>query len=398
MDELKKALDALMQGEIDADGAVGTQLRVYRHGEEIYRGCFGMDSLSKKTPMLEDAIYRLYSMTKPITSVAIHKLIEEGRLSKEDPVYRYLPGFSEQTVWADEGPVPVERPVTVRDLLNMTSGLEYPNPNHPVARMLMAYYAQLEDLSVDIPRDNISICNRLGQFPLMFQPGERWNYGTSADVLAAIVEVVTGMTYRDYIMETILLPLEMTDTDFYVPEDKHNRFASFYIPMEDGTLLEEEPNFLGMTNRIRKQEFESGGAGLVGTIDDYSRFARMLVNDGTLPACASKSGRAVTILKPETVQEMRTPQLTPQQRAYANWDTLKGFSYGNLMRVLVDTDVCGYSPAFVGEFGWDGWGGTYFMLDPTNQLVFVYMVQQANGARPWMYNAIKQTIYDNLPI
>lgn len=396
MSDLKQALDAVMQDEIDAKGAVGTLLRVYKNGEEVYRGCFGMDSLEKQTPMHEDAIFRLYSMTKPVTSVAVHKLIEEGRLTKTDAVEKYLSGFANQKVWTEQGLVPVERAMTVGDLLNMTSGLEYPNPCNPVAVMLSEYYGQLENLEIAMPRDTVSICNRLGQFPLLHQPGARWNYSTSADILGGIVEVVTGQKYRDYVRENILLPLGMEDTDFHVPADKAERFASMYIPMEDGTLLEMEPGFLGMTNRLRVQEFQSGGAGLVGTIDDYSRFARMLVNDGTLPACASKSGEEVTILKPETVQSMRVAELTPEQRAYANWDSMKGFSYGNLMRVLVEPENCGYAPAFVGEFGWDGWAGTYVMMDPTNQMVFVYMVQQANGNRPWQYNAIKQAIYEHL--
>ncbi len=396
MDKLKQALDAVMQGEIDRGEAVGTLLRVYRDGEEVYRGCFGMDSLENGTPMHEDAIFRLYSMTKPVTSVAVHQLLEAGRISKDDAVEKYLPGFSNQMVYTEQGLVPVERKMTIRDLLNMTSGLEYPNPCNPVAVMLQEYYGKLEDLSVEIPRDTLSICNRLGQFPLLHQPGARWNYSTSADILGGIVEVVSGQKYRDYLKEHILNPLGMDDTDFYVPESKAERYASMYIPMEDGSLLEQEPNFLGMTNRVRKQEFESGGAGLVGTIDDYSRFARMLVADGTLPANASKTNEAVTILQPETVRQMRVPALNPEQCAYANWDSLRGFNYANLMRVLTDPEDCGYAPAFPGEFGWDGWAGTYVMLDPTNRIAFVYMIQQANGSRPRMYNAIKQAIYDHL--
>ncbi len=393
MKELKQVLDQVMQREIDAREAVGTVLLVYKDGEECYRGSFGIDSIAKKNAMTDDRIFRLFSMTKPVMSVALHQLLERGLLSKEDEVATFFPTFAKQKVWTPEGLVAPLRPITVRDLLNMTSGLEYPHPYNPVAAMLETYYNGLRDGSEMC--DTQSICMRLGEYPLLDHPGARWNYGTSADILGGIVEVVTGKTLREYMRENILLPLGMEDTDFYVPQEKWDRYAAMYIPTEKG-MLEEDPWFLGLGDRRKMPSFLSGGAGLVGTAEDYSRFARMLVNEGTLPACASASGRPVTILKPETIRAMRVTELTSQQMAYVNWESMKGFGYGNLMRVLVDTDVCGYAPAFSGEFGWDGWAGTYVMMDPTNQIVFVYMVQQANGSRPKMYNAIKQAIYTHL--
>ena len=395
-EKLQTRLREVMQGEIDRKEAVGTQLRVYHRNREVFRGCFGIDNTETGREVREDDIYRLFSMTKPITSAAVYTLLEQGRLSLEDAVEQYLPGFREMQVHTPDGLVPARRKMTVADLLHMVSGLEYPHPYNPVAAMLCGFYQEQEQKSPDQMLGTVEFCNRLGDYPLLYQPGERWNYGTSADVLGAIVEVVSGKSFRTYLKETVLTPLGMNDTDFFVPQEKRDRLASMYIRDEQGNFRREEPTFLALKERHIPPAFESGGAGLLSTLEDYSRFALMLLNRGTLPAECSKSGRAVTILRPETVAEMTVPGLTEEQRRQCGWESMKGFSYGSLMRILVAPDEVSYRPASVGEFGWDGWTGNYLCIDPTKEMTFLYMVQQANGCRPQMYDRIKQAVCDGL--
>ncbi len=398
LEKLQNGLARVMREEIDCGEAVGTQIRVFVKNEEVFRGCFGVDNTENGREVKEDDIYRMFSMTKPITAVTVHTLMEQGKLSTGDYVEDYLPGFRNLQVYTADGAVPAERKMTVEDLLNMVSGLEYPHPYNPVASMLCEFYGDQESKSPREMLGTVDFCNRLGTYPLLHQPGERWNYGTSADVLGAIVEVVSGMSFRAYMKKTVLEPLGMEDTDFYVPEEKLSRYASMYIRNEDGTYRREEPTFLALKERHIPPMFESGGAGLLSTVDDYSRFALMLMNGGTLPAKWSPTGEAVTILKPETVEQMTMPKLTEEQRRWCNWDSLRGFNYGSLMRVLTHPEEVSYHPAFVGEFGWDGWTGNYVCMDRVNDMTFIYMVQQANGSRTPMYDRIKQAIYDGMEL
>ncbi len=395
-DLLKNRLHEVMQAEIRQKEAIGTQLRVFHKNREVFWECFGIDNINTGREVRKDDIYRLFSMTKPITGVAVYTLWEQGRLSLDDTVAQYLPGFSSTHVYTPEGAVPAKREITIADLLHMVSGLEYPHPGNPVAAMLCDFYEEQEEKSPDQMLSTVEFCNRLGSFPLLFQPGERWNYGTSADVLGAVVEVVSGKSFRAYLKEAVLDPLGMQDTDFYVPKEKLERFASMYIRDEHGVFRLEEPTFLTLKQRHIPPAFESGGAGLLSTLSDYSRFALMLLNKGTLPAEWGKDGKAVTILRPQTVAKMTTPGLSKSQRKQCGWESMRGFSYGNLLRILVAPDEVSYHPAFPGEFGWDGWSGNYVCMDPVNEMLFVYMVQQANGCRPQMYDRIKQTIYAGL--
>lgn len=395
-EKLQKRLREVMQEEIDKKEAVGTQLRVFHRNREVFRGCFGMDNPETGREVREDDIYRLFSMTKPITSAAVYTLLERGALSLDDAVEQYLPGFRNLQVYTPDGLVPAQRKMTVADLLHMVSGLEYPHPYNPVAAMLCEFYQEQERKSPDEMLGTVAFCNRLGTYPLLHQPGERWNYGTSADVLGAIVEVVSGKSFRTYLKENVLTPLGMNDTDFYIPEEKRHRFASMYIRDEQGNFRREEPTFLALKERHIPPAFESGGAGLLSTVEDYSRFALMLLNRGTLPAECSPTGRPVTVLRPETVAEMTVPGLSEEQRRWCNWESLRGFSYGSLMRILIHPEEVSYAPASVGEFGWDGWTGNYVCMDPMKEMMFLYMVQQANGCRPQMYDRMKQAIYDGL--
>lgn len=190
--------------------------------------------------MKPDTIFRCYSMTKPITSVAVMTLVEKGALALSDPASKYLPGFKDQKVYTDQGLVPANREVTIQDLLDMTAGVVYPDASFPAGAIMDKIQADFYDkIAKGEPTPSTyELANIIGQQPLAFQPGERWLYGFCADVLGAIVEVVSGKRYITYLKETIFEPLGMTDTDFYVPEQKQDRFMQFYQYMPETQTLD----------------------------------------------------------------------------------------------------------------------------------------------------------------
>ena len=271
--------DAVARGEIP-----GAILMVRKEGKETVYLESGYGDIEAKKPVARDSIYRLYSMSKPITATAVMILVERGMIDLADPVCRYLPGFCGQMVAAADGHV--EKPwrdVNIQDLVNMTSGLVY-DGNHLTGKQTEALFEEVIqglDEGEGGAYGTVEIANRLGQIPLAFQPARSWCYGTSADVAGAIVEVVSGMRFGDFLEKEIFAPLEMVDTGFWVPEEKQNRLVKTYECNEGKPSVLYTGNHLGIRNAMdRRPAFESGGAGLVSTIDDYSHFAQMLLNGG----------------------------------------------------------------------------------------------------------------------
>lgn len=382
-------LSAVIKQEIDHGVISGAAIRVIHKNETVYQDELGFANKEKGLKIVSDSIYRMYSMTKPVTAVAAMILYERGILNLLSPVSDYLEGFQNQKVYTKDGLVDVVRPVTVQDLLNMTSGIPYPDDSFEAGRLMGALYSQVDKEHFDgKPADTISFCNRMGQIPLEFQPGERWRYGASADVLGAVIEVVSGRKLSVFLQEEIFHPLGMVDTGFYVPEDKFKRFAEIYdYDPETKQLVPFTSPFLGMYGWLTPPAFESGGAGLVSTVEDYSRFALMLVNGGTY--------HGKRILGHKTVDYLSTPQLTGKQAVTFDWDSISGYSYGNLMRIMVDP-VKAASNGSIGEFGWDGWTGNYFFVDPVEKLVMIYMVQRCNGTNPPFMRKLRSVIYGAL--
>ena len=270
--------------------------------------------------------------------------------------------------------VPAEREVTVKDLLGMTSGLVYNGNPGPAGEYATEVFNQVDErLLTAQAMTTVEIAEALGRGPLKFHPGTSWLYGTSADVLGAVIEAASGMTFGAFLEKNLFGPLGMKDTGFFVPEEKKGRLAAAYRLDENGELVRYEENHLGIINAMDRQpSFESGGAGLVSTIDDYARFAQMLLNEGEL------DGRR--ILQPATVRFMTAGQLDQVQRAafVHNFSNMPGFSYGNLMRVMKDP---GQSVTLnhVGEYGWDGWLGCYFANDPAAGMTMLFMMQKTDS-------------------
>lgn len=384
-----KYIENVLQAEIDAKSVAGNALRIIRNNEVVYDIGLGYADKERGIKNSKDTIYRIFSMTKPVTAVAVMILYERGQISLLTPVSEYLDGFRMQKVLTDRGLIDADREVTINDLLNMTSGIVYPDETFEAGRRMGTLYADANKLyNQGKPLNTIEFCNAIGQMPLEFMPGERWRYGASADILGAIVEIVSGKRFGVFLEEEIFAPLGMVDTAFYVPKDKIDRFAAIY---EYNPLLRQLEvyggRFLNVGDYLEAPAFESGGAGLVSTIEDYSRFAMMLLNGGTL--------NGVRILGHKTVEYMTKPQLTPEQAVSYNWDTQYGYSYGNLMRHLVDP-VKGMTNGSVGEFGWDGWTGNYFMVDPKENLIMIYMKQTCNGVNADIIRRLRQIIYGAL--
>ena len=368
-DELKNSLRALMRRDVENSLTAGVSLLVLQNGEEVFFDAQGYADLETKQPIRRDHIFRMYSMTKPVTAAAAMLLVQRGELDLNMPVIEVLPGFSHANVRGN----PLQRPVTVLHLLNMTSGLTYGDEATPEGRQLLDYVAACEKrLHSDSAVTTVEFANALGHIPLAFQPDSSWHYGFSADVLGAVIEQVAGMRFGAFLEENLFKPLNMNDTGFYVPDEKNSRLVTAYEQLPDGTLTRYAGDHLLIRNAMDlPPRFESGGAGLVSTIDDYARFSQMLLNGGILDG--------VRILSPKVVEYLTSGALTPeQQSAMRHFGGHEGYTYSHLLRRLTDPgQACLMSSA--GEYGWAGWLGCYFANIPAENTTIVLM-QQKKGA------------------
>jgi len=386
MNQIKEVLHT---GIKNSDVA-GANMLVIKDGQESFYHQDGLADIASNRPIKRDTLFRLYSMTKPITAAAVMILLEGGQIDLFDPVCQYIPGFIGQKVDAYGHLIPVIRDVTIKDLLSMTSGLVYPNDENLAGQATLELFQEIDQkLLGEKPLNTLEIANRLGQCPLSFQPGASWQYGTSADVLGAIIEVVSGQSFGKFLEENIFEPLGMHDTGFWVPQEKRNRLATAYDMTNKNDRFPYEGNHLGIINAMDRQPaFESGGAGLVSTIDDYARFAQMLMNRGSLDN--------VQILKPKTVDYLTSSTLqAEQQENFDLWHTLSGHSYGNLMRVMTDHRQAGLLGSN-GEYGWDGWLGAYFCNCPEDHLTILIMMQKKDAGTTSLTRKLRNIVHADL--
>ena len=359
---IRKTVTAVMQEAVDRFELAGCNLLVLEQGREALYAEAGWADREKRAPITRRSIFRLYSQTKPITAVAVALLLERGVIDALDPVEKYLPGFHDQKVWTPEGLVPAKRPVTLMDLLDMTAGLCYPGEDAPADQVTQLFLQDQAEMEKGGGMDTLALCDALGRLPLCFQPGEQYRYSTCADVLGAVVEAADGRSFSRFLREEIFEPLGMADTGFYVPQDKLDRFVTCYQRVPGG-LEPFHRLHLCVGDYTREPAFASGGAGLVSTLDDYAAFASMLINRGM--------HRGRRFLSGHTVDWLTRPQLPPQLIPTISAGSLDGFSYGKLMRVCTEPGkYCGL--ACEGEYGWDGWLGTYFANLPREGLTILF--------------------------
>ena len=380
--KLQAQITDILAAAVENHECAGASVLVRRHGEEVLYSQAGMADIAEGRRVERDSIFRLYSQTKPITAAAVMILAERGLIDLMDGVDRYLPGFANPRVVDQRGCITTAvRAPWIMELLGMTAGLAYPDADPAgqyAARVFEDAHAQIR-AGGGIP--TVEFMNRLGEQPLAFQPGTHWRYSTCADVLGAVVEVVTGKRFGDFLKEELFTPLHMEDTAFWVPEEKRERFVTCYERGENGLTP-----WLGMNlacgEYSRDPAFESGGAGLVSTLEDYSHFADMMLQKGVW------SGRR--ILSPKSVAFLTTPQLTGEVRRDM-WDGLRGYSYGKLCRVCVDPgQTAGF--AMQGEYGWDGWLGSYYANFPNEGMTILSMQNTTNAGTTPMVRKVRNAV------
>lgn len=368
MCDLIEKLHALLEAAVAEHQIAGANLLVLRNGEEYLYAQAGYADVERGRPYARDTISRLYSMTKPVTAAAALLLVERGQLDLGKSVGDILPAFREMRVWERGGKVPARRNILVKDLLNMTSGLAYPGMD-PSGQEAARVFEEIDaNLYGGAPLNTMVIAEKLGACGLAFHPGDQWMYGTSADVLGAVIQQVSGMPFGDFLQKELFDPLGMEDTGFWVPPEKQSRLAEVYACVPGG-MVRCETNNLGIAYTMRRPPaFESGGAGLVSTIDDYARFASMLIRGGD------------GILRPNTVDHLTKGCLTPWQResCQRGWESMMGFTYGNLMRHLAEPGAAVYH-GWAGEYGWDGWLGCYFCNCPENGTTILMTCQRRDA-------------------
>jgi CubicO group peptidase (beta-lactamase class C family) len=342
----------------------GAILLIQQHGHPLYFENFGVRDVATKLPMSADTIFRIYSMSKPITSVAAMMLVEEGKLSLSDPVAKYIPAFADMKVGIEKpGETPalalesLRRPITIEDLMRHTSGLTYGFYGDGAVRKL---YAQADLFDGDV--DNAEFVERIAKLPLAEQPGTLWDYGHSTDVLGRVIEVISGQSLFQFEKQRLLDPLGMTDTAFYVADEAKRPLIA--EPMPDDRFISP---VAGIRDPMLPRRWESGGAGMVGTIGDYARFAQMLLNGGTF------EGRRY--LKPETIALMTSDHIGPETGIARDYFYFPGASSGFGLGFAVRTSPYPGTSWPLGEYRWDGLAGTFFFIDPKDDMFVVFMVQ-----------------------
>lgn len=377
-------LNDLFAAEMEAERLKGASILVEHKGKQEFFNVYGTDK--------QDTIYKIYSMTKPITTVAVMLLYERGLIDLYDPVGKYLDNFKHMKVATPRGLVDAKSQITIRQLLNMTSGLVYPGEATEPERIMEDIHRDLHARAAGGEKfSNVDICNELGKAPLLFQPGEGWRYGISADIAAAIVEVVTQIPYGEFLRKEIFDPLQMKDTGFFVEESQIGRLAVMYSRVDrEGRLRKADAKALEWLNLYaptRPPYIESGGGGLYSTLEDYRHFVQMLAAGGVY--------QGKRLLGRKTMEYITVNQLDQNQLSWVDFDSLPGYGYGNFMRIMMNPHE-GASNGSVGEYGWDGLAGTYFMVDPREELIMVYMQQIQQGGDLVLRRKMRQIIYGAL--
>ena len=367
LDAIRTALNA----DVQSGKIPGAYLLIGRKGQVAFQQGFGVQGPGQTTPMSDETIFRIFSMTKPVVAVTAMTLVEEGKLNLDAPVSDYLPAFKDIKVWQKDGdPVPATNPMLIRHLTSHTSGIIYSfiQPQLPISKAWIAGGEQRQDLSAKDWSEQV-----VAKLPMAAEPGAAWNYSQGLDVLGGVIEKITGQTLEQAIRERVTGPLGMTDTGFIQPKDKAPRFAQ-----------SQKQDALYYDYTMDRVLF-AGGGGLSSTAEDYLRFVHMLANDGEY--------RGVRILKPETVDLMMIDQTTAEVRGKGLFFPGAGMGFGLGVSLVIDdtkTKTTGN-----GTFSWNGIAGTEWWYDPKNDVFMVFLIQDRallseyqRKNRTWIYDAL----------
>jgi CubicO group peptidase (beta-lactamase class C family) len=386
-------LDERLGRFVDDGQLAGWQVVVGRHGKVVHASCRGERDAARHLPIEPDTLYRIFSMTKPITALAAMMLVEQGELLLTDPISRWLPEFANPQIFVSGSDlasttVPASEPIRVRHLLTHTAGFAYGFLRaHPVA--MMYHNAGLDDLGGG-SRTLAEMCEQWASMPLVFQPGTEWQYSIATDVLGRLIEVVSGTPLDAFFDKHILGPLGMTDTGFRVPEDKRHRLAELYLATPDGFAPATR-----LAEAIFTERWPSGGAGLASTAYDYRRFTQLLLRDGELDG--------VRLLAPATARLMHANHLPDGadlagvgRPLYAEFP-MHGMGFGLSVATTLDVAASGQAGS-VGDYGWGGFASTVFVVDPVLDLTFEFYTQlmpsSALPIRPLLRQLVHQAIVD----
>ncbi|MEZ5938219.1 MAG: serine hydrolase domain-containing protein [Hyphomonadaceae bacterium] len=376
LDDIRTALNA----DVASGKIPGAYLVIGRHGKVVFNEGFGVQGPGQSRSMGDDTIFRVFSMTKPIVTVTAMTLVEEGKLSVDDPVSKYLPEFANMQVMQKDGTLtPATQPMLIRHLMSHTSGLIYSfiQPNAPISKV----WVEGGEMRTDLPAKDWAR-EVVAKLPLVAEPGTAWNYSHSTDVLGAVIEVATGQSLDVAVKERVTGPLGMTDTDFFQPTSKSDRFAQ---SKDAGASISGASMYYDYT---KATPYMQGGGGLSSTPEDYLRFVLMLENDGEY--------RGVRILKPETLARMRQDETTPQIRKNGLFFPGPGMGFGLGFSLVLDDTVAPPKPG-TGTFSWNGIAGTEFWVDPKNDVIMEFFIQDRallgeyqRKNRKWIYDALVQ--------
>ena len=354
-----------LEAQVAAGNLPGALTLIWRDGRVAHHSMVGAIDVARGVAMREDAIFRLYSMTKPITAVALLLLLEEGRIALDDAVAKFIPGFADLKLADGSAP---RRAMTVLDLLRHTAGLTYGFHNRTP---IDAAYRALEITGHDTEGGLPAMIAQLEKLPLEYSPGEAWIYSVATDVAGYLVQLVSGQGFGDFVRERILRPLKMTDSDFWVPQSKRDRLAACY-DRRGGTLeLFDDPR---TSQFLKPPRLESGGGGLVGTAADYLRFCRMLLNKGELEGARLLSPKTVALMTANHLPGGKeVVDLAPAGDAFTE-SGYRGLGFGLGVSVTVDPVRLGI-PGTRGEFAWGGMASTAFFVDPVEDMAMIFMTQ-----------------------
>ena len=381
---MKEFMDRLTDWRIP-----GNSISIRVNNKEVFNYQSGYEDLENHIKMTEDKLFNIYSCSKVATVTAALQLYEKGFFLLDDPLYDFIPEYKEMYIKDKDGNVrKAEKTITLRNLFTMTSGLTYNCESDGIKKARELTEGKMETLTVAkcIAEDYIS-----------FEPGEKWQYSLSHDVLAAVVEVISGKKFRDYVKENIFDPLEMKES-FYHSENVIDRVAQQYSYVNsteqnlvklqsaadnraDGKAVKIEKT----RNHVFGTEYDSGGAGVVTSVSDYSRFASALANGGVGP-------NGERIISSSTIELMRTNQLTDELQKYFNWSQLKGYGYGLGVRTLIDKAKSG-SCGNIGEFGWGGAAGATVLVDPELKLSMFYTHHMLNPQEEYYQPRVRNVLY-----
>jgi CubicO group peptidase (beta-lactamase class C family) len=370
-----QAMSDAFKREIDKGTIPGVTVMVSRRGQIGWFEALGRQAPDSDAPMRKDSIFRIFSMTKPIVSVGIMQLVEDGYLLLDDPLSKFIPEFENTNVGIERNGeielMPLKRPITIQDLLRHTSGITYDHTgNGPIHKMYQASRVRSRKIT------NEEHARLIAEMPLVCQPGAAWNYSRSTDILGRVIEVISGKTLGAFLTERILAPLQMAETAFHTGADNKGRLADAF-PTDPWTG---DP--VALFNMLEKPAMESGGGGLVSTTMDYARFCQMLLSGGTLDG--------TRIIGRKTLELMASNHLEPHIPP-DNYILPPGHGFGLGFAVRTQPGIAAF-PGSVGQFYWSGIAGTFFWIDPVEQMFAVFM-SQGPGQREYFRTLVRDLVY-----